>query len=204
VFEGVQRKGKTETKTELLYGFALDGTAARRKSIREGKVVQWSADGVWALVQDGSKACVMRVVGGEYKCWKGYTAVALSPDGASALLLGSASASPAAAEDDDKHEGGEGGEGGEDDGDEEADDATTAPAAGGERALYRAIVPGTYTERPTQIVAKVAGAATWLPAPGTPVPTPISAPPPKAPAAPAAPTSAPSASTAGEPVSTPR
>ncbi len=171
VFAGIQRKGKTETATELLYGFALDGTAARRKSIRGGVVVQWSADGAWALVQDGTKACVMRVVGGEYKCWKGYQGVALSPDGESALLLGSPKASGGGgAEPDDSADPGGDGEGGGGGGDDEpvaepAAEATPTPAVTGERALYRARVPGTYTAAPAMIVGKMAGAAAWLPAP---------------------------------------
>lgn len=173
VYAGIQRKGKVETPTELLYGFALDGTAARRKSIRGGVVVQWSADGVWALVQDGAKACVMRVVGGEYKCWKGYQAVALAPDGVSALLLGSPKAGAGGgAEPDDTADPGGDGEGGGDDAADAADDAADAAAltASGERALYRARVPGTYTTAPAMIVSKMSGAAVWLPAPAATTP----------------------------------
>ncbi len=73
---------------ELLYTIALDGTGARRKVIRHGVPLVWSWDSQWVLVQDRGAGCVMRGVGGEYKCWKGYTAQSIAPDGAWALLLG--------------------------------------------------------------------------------------------------------------------
>ncbi|MCE9580783.1 MAG: hypothetical protein K8W52_47155 [Deltaproteobacteria bacterium] len=73
---------------ELLYTVALDGTGARRKVIRHGVPIVWSWDSQWVLVQDRGAGCVMRGVGGEYKCWKGYTAQSIAPDGAWALLLG--------------------------------------------------------------------------------------------------------------------
>jgi hypothetical protein len=73
---------------ELLYTVALDGTGARRKVIRNGVPLVWSWDSQWALVQDRGAGCVMRGVGGEYKCWKGYTAQSIAPDGSWALLLG--------------------------------------------------------------------------------------------------------------------
>ncbi|HSR97047.1 MAG TPA: hypothetical protein VLM79_08365, partial [Kofleriaceae bacterium] len=40
------------------------------------------------LVQDGGSSCVMRASGGQYKCWRGYTAASLSSDGRWALVLG--------------------------------------------------------------------------------------------------------------------
>jgi hypothetical protein len=79
---------KEKVPGESLDGFALDGTAARRALHREGVVVDWSWDSTWVLVQAGDEACITRAVGGEYKCWKNYTAVSLAPDGSWAVLLG--------------------------------------------------------------------------------------------------------------------
>ena len=89
VFPGFIRDGKKKIDQDLLYGFALDGVAALRKAIRGGVPIMWSHDSKWALVQDGANACIMRAVGGEYKCWACYTAVSIAPDGSYALVLGS-------------------------------------------------------------------------------------------------------------------
>jgi hypothetical protein len=66
----------------------LDGHGGRRKAIRDGVAVEWSHDAQWILVQDGGSTCIMRVSGGQYKCWRGYTAASLSSDGRWALALG--------------------------------------------------------------------------------------------------------------------
>ena len=71
---------------DILSTFDLDGTAARRKGIRNGVPVAWSADSQYVLVQDGTAACLMRAGGGQYKCWKGYTAIAVAPDAAFAIV----------------------------------------------------------------------------------------------------------------------
>ena len=73
---------------EVLMTFALDGHGARRKAIRDGVAVEWSHDAEWVLVQDGASACIMRASGGQYKCWRGYTAASLSSDGRWGLALG--------------------------------------------------------------------------------------------------------------------
>ncbi len=73
---------------EVLMTFALDGHGARRKAIRDGIAVEWSHDAQWVLVQDGASACIMRASGGQYKCWRGYTAASLSSDGRWGLALG--------------------------------------------------------------------------------------------------------------------
>ena len=64
---------------ELMMGFALDGVGARRKGIRAGIAVEWSHDNQWVLIQDGGSACIMRAIGGQYKCWRGYTAASIAP-----------------------------------------------------------------------------------------------------------------------------
>ena len=71
---------------DILMTFDLDGTAARRKGIRNGVPVAWSADSQYVLVQDGTAACLMRAGGGQYKCWKGYTAIAVAPNAAFAIV----------------------------------------------------------------------------------------------------------------------
>jgi hypothetical protein len=73
---------------EVLMTVQLDGQGARRKAIRDGVAVEWSHDSQWLLVQDGGSSCVMRASGGQYKCWRGYTAASLSSDGRWALMLG--------------------------------------------------------------------------------------------------------------------
>jgi hypothetical protein len=73
---------------EILMGFALDGDGARRKAIKNGVPLEWSHDGQWVLVQDGASACLMHATGGEYKCWRGYTAASISSDGKFGLVLG--------------------------------------------------------------------------------------------------------------------
>lgn len=70
---------------DALFGFRLDGRAARRKLIT-GAPVAWSGDSVWLAVDGEDTACVLRAVGGEYKCWDHFRALALSADGSRALL----------------------------------------------------------------------------------------------------------------------
>jgi hypothetical protein len=73
---------------ELLMTLSLDDRGARRKTIRDGVAVEWSHDSQWVLVQDGGSACIMRASGGQYKCWRGFTAASLSSDGRWGLALG--------------------------------------------------------------------------------------------------------------------
>lgn len=88
VYLGLAHHGKNVTEQDMLFGFALDGRAARRKAIQRGAAITWSSDGRWVLVQDGEAACIMAATGGQYKCWKGYRGAAISRDGRFALLLG--------------------------------------------------------------------------------------------------------------------
>jgi hypothetical protein len=159
----------------LLYTFPLDGSGARRKVIRSGVPIEWSWDSKWALVQDGGSACVMKSAGGEYKCWKGYTAVGIADDGAWALMLGTRDGKAPAdkpkakgsGKGKDKHHddapapspaGGEEGEG------DAATDDTPVPLPKGPYSLYRGRRDGAYTDKPVVIVHEVDGAAAWLPA----------------------------------------
>lgn len=180
---------RTTKPGEALHVFALDGSGARRKVIQNGVPLEWSHDSKWLLVQDGASACVMAAVGGQYKCWKGYTAAAISGDGKYALVFGS----PEMAADkkpekkpakkskksgkkdrrakqwrtDPEAEGdvsAEAEQPGDAPTDEAGDDVALAPP-GGPVALYRAELDGAFTKRPTLVARDAAGAAVWLPAP---------------------------------------
>jgi hypothetical protein len=176
---GVYKAGD-DKDAQLLYTFPLDGSGARRKVIRNGVPIEWSWDAQWVLVQDGGAACVMRAVGGEYKCWKGYTAVGVADDGAWALMLGSrdgkAPADPSEkSKSKDKHKG----KGkhhddepaptptpaGEESESADAGDDTPVPLPKGPYSLYRGRRDGAYTDKPVVIVHEIDGAAAWLPAP---------------------------------------
>jgi len=174
---------------DVLMTVQLDGQGARRKAIREGVAVEWSHDSQWLLVQDGASACIMRATGGQYKCWKGYTAASLSSDGRWALALGNrdgakkpasakAKAKPAparrarAARPADDMPWDHIGEQGEPSNEPEA--ATEEPPAGddaalalpgGPLALYRLRLEGAFTDRPALLVKVVDGAAVWVASP---------------------------------------
>lgn len=160
----LKTRGRTaDDEHDQLFGFALDGTGARRRLIRDGVVLDWSWDSRWLLVQDGAKACIARATGGQFKCWKGFTAVSLSPDGAWALVLGPRAGADAAAVEE-KPTGGSGesasGEGGEGEHDEDDADPGLPP---GPLSLYRAKLAGPYTEKPALVETMIDGAAVWLP-----------------------------------------
>ncbi len=168
---------KDTKPAEVLMGFALDGQAARRKMIKTGVPVEWSHDGKWVLVQDGSSACLMMANGGQYKCWKGYTSASISSDGHYGLVLGNRDGSkkqsapkkgktptkkgkaPAKdAEPTDEPESAEGAGGGT------VDDVEVAPPTG-PLALYRTRLEGAFNDPPALIVKVVDGAAVWVPGP---------------------------------------
>jgi hypothetical protein len=171
VFPGVV--GRKREPGELLYSFALDGTAARRKAIRDGIPVQWSADSQWVLVQDGARACVMRAVGGEYRCWKGYTGVSIAPDGMHALLLGRRRDATAEEEREAARPSGAAAEGEAGGDDAHVDEHVPLPT--GPLSLYQADFAGAHTKRPTLIQRVVDGPAVWIAQP-VPVPVPVPVP----------------------------
>jgi hypothetical protein len=170
--------GARTAPAELLMGFALDGVGARRKGIRAGVPLEWSHDGQWVLVQDRSSACIMRAIGGQYKCWRGYTAASIAPDGSYALLLGAVKqdkpkpgakqapaapapkAAPAPASSPEEPENPDGGGPAP----LPVDDVAIPPPAG-PLSLYRAKLDGPYTEAPALLVKLVDGAAVWVPRP---------------------------------------
>lgn len=171
---------------EILMGFQLDGEGARRKAIKAGVPLEWSHDSEWVLVQNGGEACLMHATGGEYKCWRGYTAASISSDGKYGVFLGNRDGShrqaPAAAKIDPKKKAKKAGkadkpkppekksdpadepdlDGGGDDNDD-----TAVPPPSGPLSIFRAKLEGSaFTESPPMIVKVVDGAAVWVP--GTP------------------------------------
>ncbi|MGN6108012.1 MAG: hypothetical protein ACTHU0_23085 [Kofleriaceae bacterium] len=182
VYEG----RKTTKPAELLMGFSLDGSGGRRKGIRNGVPVEWSHDSKWVLIQDGSAACIMQATGGEYKCWRGYTAASIAPDGSYALLLGDRDKADRKDAKSDKKKGGrkddkKGKEAAKkppeptaepegepelasDEGGEPVDDVAIAPPSG-PLALYRAQLNGAFTTAPSLVAKVVDGAAVWIPGP---------------------------------------
>jgi hypothetical protein len=152
LYEGARKK----VPAELLMGFALDGQAARRKAVQHGVPIDWSHDGQYLLVQDGSAACLIRATGGQYKCWKGFTAVSVAPDGSYALVLGNRDGSKQKA---DKRTQ----DATEDAADGEAEDDVPVPLPTGELALYAARLAGPHSLAPKLVTKIVDGAAVWLP-----------------------------------------
>ncbi len=69
-----------------LTSFRLDGRAVRRVLMSGARAIAWSADSAYLAVQRGGRACLVRATGGQYKCWRGYRAVDLAPDGQHILL----------------------------------------------------------------------------------------------------------------------
>lgn len=171
---------------EVLMTVQLDGRGPRRKAIRDGVAVEWSHDGEWVLVQDGASSCLMRAGGGQYKCWKGYTAASLSPDGRWGLALGNRDGvkpdkaskpskngkgdkkpkppEPAPARDDEPTDEPEAATDGLDGPAAMTDDVSVAPPSG-PLSLYRLRLEGAFTDRPALIVKVVDGAAVWVPKP---------------------------------------
>ena len=170
---------KTKKPAEILMMFQLDGEGARRKTIQTGVPVDWSRDSKWVLVQDGSTACIMQTSGGQYKCWRGFTGVSISPDGRYGLLLGNRSSGDKketkkdkkdkkkkkTAPEPDEDAGGEAA-GGDAEGDEQGPvtvDDVAVPPPTGPRSLYRAQLEGAYTTGPALVARVVEGAAVWIP-----------------------------------------
>lgn len=143
---------------ETLTTFALDGEGARRMGIRNGVPIDWSHDGSYVLVQEGAKACLMRAGGGQYKCWKGFTAVSLAPDGSYALVLGARDLKAPAKTPTKTPQ-----KPANDDTPGEAEDDVPVALPTGALALYRAKLDGPYDAAPNLVAKIVDGAAVWIP-----------------------------------------
>ncbi|MCW5801955.1 MAG: hypothetical protein KIT31_06170 [Deltaproteobacteria bacterium] len=138
------RKEKQIDQGDQLVGFALDGVGARRKGLPRGVPVEWSHDGQWILVQDADSACILRALGGQYKCWKGFHGAGLAPDGSYALLIGPAKGGTPVAPTTSA-----------------TDDLAFAPPPAS-LPLWRGVLNGPNNAPPTQVTATVDGAAVWL------------------------------------------
>ena len=147
---------------EALTTFALDGEGVHRLGIRNGVPLDWSHDGSYVLVQEGAKACLMRAGGGQYKCWKGFTAVSLAPDASYALVLG-ARDQKAPAKAPTKTPQKKPAPIGNDDEPGDAEDDVPVALPTGALALYRAKLDGPYDAAPTLVAKVVDGAAVWIP-----------------------------------------
>ncbi len=187
----VYESARKAQQGEVLTSFALDGRGARRKAIRAGVPIEWSHDSKWVLVQDRSSACIMSAIGGQYKCWKGYTGVSLSPDGKFALVLGerhraeepdnksknkgkkdkrTTDKTSKGSRDKDRPSGDD--DAMEPSGEAEnraevvgAGDDVEVPPPSGALSLYRVKLDGPFAEAPVKVMTVVDGAATWVPAP---------------------------------------
>ncbi|HEX3757781.1 MAG TPA: hypothetical protein VHW23_03705 [Kofleriaceae bacterium] len=175
---------------EVLMTLQLDGQGARRKAIRDGVAVEWSHDARWLLVQDGASTCIMRVSGGQYKCWRGLTAASLSADGRWALALGNRDGSrqtaksgkgksaarpghpaPPTSDDSEPHHPDDKPWDHPDEPWDEPESADAPPPIDdvsvalptGPLALYRLRLEGAFTDRPTLLVKVIDGAAVWIP-----------------------------------------
>jgi hypothetical protein len=180
----VYENARTKHPGDVLMMFALDGTAARRKTITNGVPIEWSHDSKWVLVQDGNSACIMMAAGGQYKCWRGFTAQAIAPDGKYALLLGNrdygqkktkskdkkkkskrepkkkAPPPEPTASDEPSGEAELPGEAPEED--VMPVDDVPLPPPSGPLALFRAELEGAFTKTPQLVTRDVDGAAVWL------------------------------------------
>jgi len=127
--------------------------------------LDWSFDNEYALVQEGSGACLMRFGGGQNKCWRGFTAVGVAPDGSYALLLGNRDGSkqkkPAKPKPAPKAPAK--GKPIEDDDSAAPTDDVAVPPPTGPLALYRAKLDGPYDTPPILVIKVVDGAAVWIP-----------------------------------------
>ena len=175
---------KTTKPAELLMAIALDAPPdpARRKMIKSGVPIEWSRNGAWVLVQDGSAACLMSSTGGQYKCWKGYTGASVSPDGRWGLVLGNRDGAKKQTPEKGRGKGRGKGKAPEPTPPADAepmnepeaegeqapiDDVEVAPPSG-PLALYRVRLEGAFNDAPALLVRIVDGAAVWVPGPALP------------------------------------
>ena len=77
---------RAEDNTPTLYSFALNGKGSKRRLMNYAEPISWSLDSQWILLQNRRKACIVRAIGGQYKCWRRYRAISIFPDGRYALV----------------------------------------------------------------------------------------------------------------------
>lgn len=92
-------------ESSALYSIRLDGKGVRRKLMKSAEPVAWSRDSRWIAVQHDRQACLVRAVGGEYKCWRNYRSVGIAPDGSYLLLVKATASDKKAADAHDLYKG---------------------------------------------------------------------------------------------------
>ncbi len=75
-----------EDGIDIVYGFRLDGKAVKRTLMHAASSVATSADSGWAAIQQDADACAVRIVGGQYMCWRKVEALDISSAGHSLLV----------------------------------------------------------------------------------------------------------------------
>lgn len=75
-----------EDGIDIVYGFRLDGKAVKRTLMHAARGVATSADSGWAAIQQDIDACAVRIVGGQYMCWRRVEAMDISSAGHSLLV----------------------------------------------------------------------------------------------------------------------
>lgn len=75
-----------EGAIHVVYAFRLDGKASKRTLVHAARSLDVSADSAWVAVQQEVDACAVRIVGGQYMCWRRYQALAISSRGHSLLI----------------------------------------------------------------------------------------------------------------------
>ena len=70
-----------------LYSFEPETPSVRRSLFDAGKVIAWSENSEWVLLQADSRACLVRASGGHSLCWNHFRAVAVNSASNEILLL---------------------------------------------------------------------------------------------------------------------
>ena len=134
--EDPQNPGSTRP-TLFVFRIGASGDAKRRLGWNAVPIA-WSWDSEWAVVQEAESACIVRAAGGEYKCWEGYTAVSIAPDGSFGLFT------------------------------KKPETAKGVTVEGKGVNLYRGLRNGVSSGRLGLVREGVAGAAVWIPEPPAP------------------------------------
>jgi hypothetical protein len=141
-----------EAQGHGLYTFRLDGKGVRRRLMKGATPVAWSRDSRWLLVQADKSACMVRAAGGQYKCWRRYQAVDISPDGSHVLLV----------KENDDDEGKRKRKGKSKRKRKRKETSRDNGASSGEFGLYRGGRDGIKPDAPTLVRSQVHPAAAWL------------------------------------------
>ncbi len=75
-----------EGTIHVVYTFRLDGKASKRTLVHAARAIQISANSKWVAVQQEVDACAVRIAGGQYMCWRRFSALSISSQGKSLLV----------------------------------------------------------------------------------------------------------------------